>query len=126
MVIVLIAIVLVLPACSSKPKLTQDGYAILVNLQGNSNMESKVFSITDSDNRLSIATSENNKDGIKGAIVIADGSVQDGAVVNSFSVGETPTKDKWPFNLKPGKYKLKVESTGTKFELSMEEKVSKK
>jgi len=113
----LLVLAVSLPGCSAKPKISADGYVKLVSLQGNGNRESKQFSITVSDNRFNIKTTENNADGIKGQILKDNGSVG-----SSFNAGSNPVQDVWPLKLQPGKYTIKVESTGTKYEISMEEK----
>ncbi len=113
-----------LPGCSSKPKVTPDGYMELVAMSGNTNMESKEFTITVEDNRFKFKTTENNQDGLRGQVVKMQGAVE--TVASSFSVGANPEEDTWPFNLEPGEYKIRVESTGTKFEIRMEEKAPQK
>lgn len=107
---------LTLTGCS-KPRVTKDGYIEVVSLKGDSSTESREFTISKEDNRLKIKTTDNNKDGLTGQIIRENGSV-----ASTFSVGDKPNDETWPFNLKPGKYRIKVNSTGTKFEIIMEEK----
>lgn len=118
----LLILILLITGCSSKSKVTEDGYLELASLKGNSNMESSKFTVTVSDNRFVIKTTGNNKDGIRGQVI----SKESNAVKNSFSVGDTPIDDKWPFNLEPGTYTIKIESTGTNYEISYQEKQIKK
>jgi hypothetical protein len=104
---------------------TPDGYAQIVSLSGAASTESQPFTVTSADNRFVIKTTENNKDGLKGQIVKVDDTGVETAWSTSFTVTSQPNDETWPFNLAPGKYKIKVESTGTKFEIRMEEKVNK-
>lgn len=87
-------------------------------------MESKEFTITVADNRFAFKTTENNQDGLRGQVLKIQENQE--TVASSFSVGANPEEDTWPLNLEPGKYKIKAESTGTKFEIRMEEKSPQK
>lgn len=115
--LIMVIIVLILPGCSSEPKISEDGYIELTAFNGSSDMESEQFVVTTSDNRMNIKTTDNNKDGIKGQIVNSNGTV-----ASAFSVGDTASEQVLPLKIKPGEYTIKVESTGTKFDISFEEK----
>jgi len=123
-VVLVLAVSLAVAGCSSKPKANAEGYIQLISLSGNTNMESKEFTITVPDNRFTFSIKDSNNDGVKGQVIKVQGVVQD--VASSFNIGPNQKNDSWPFNLEPGTYKIKVESTGTKFEISMEEKAPQK
>lgn len=118
LIFLLIALLIGTLSGCSKDKISSDGYQEVIKLTGSSDAQSEYIMIKSEAIRVKYKTSGDSKSGINCQIIDKNEKV-----LGAFGTGADQTEDSNTYNIQPGEYAIKVQSTGMQYEIVVEAKV---